>query len=75
MAAYNGRFAFQTTPISVGSGNEPCDLIALAELLEELDEQIHEYLRALTAERRGMLEAEILATSDQLRKIAMSFRN
>lgn len=51
------------------------DLIELAELLEKMDRLIHEYIEASTPERREMLEAEMLATKEQLKKVAASFRN
>ncbi len=51
------------------------DLLKIAKLLEELDQLIHEYPRALTAERRETLEAEILAAKERLKIAALGFRN
>ena len=51
------------------------DLLEIAKLLEELDQLIHEYPRALTAERREMLEAEILTAKEQLKVAATGYRN
>jgi hypothetical protein len=51
------------------------DRIELAELLEEMDRLIHEYITASTVERREMLEAEIRVTKVQLNKAAASFRD
>jgi hypothetical protein len=51
------------------------DFIEIAELLEEMNRLIHEYIKASTVERREMLETRILATKQQLKKVAVSFRN
>lgn len=51
------------------------DLIELGELLEKMDRLMHEYIQASTLERREMLEQEIAATKEQLKKAAGSFHN
>lgn len=46
------------------------DLIELGELLEKMDRLMHEYIQASTLERREMLEQEMAATKEQLKKAA-----